>query len=144
MTLAFFTLPETYGPVLLERKAKHLRELTGDDRWWHPHENERINLKNIVTKHFSRPLRSAKSCHFKLGLSTLNFDLQLTEFSNRMLLTETIITCVALYASFVYSLMFLMLEVFPIVFREDRGFGPIVASLPFLGPFYWRALCILP
>lgn len=52
-----------------------------------------------------------------------------------MLLTEPIVTCVALYASFVYSLMFLMLEVFPIVFREERGFGPVVASLPSLGLF---------
>lgn len=52
-----------------------------------------------------------------------------------MLLTEPIVTCVALYASFVYSLMFLMLEVFPIVFRGERGFGPVVASLPSLGLF---------
>lgn len=50
-----------------------------------------------------------------------------------MLFTEPIVTCVALYASFVYSLMFLMLEVIPIVFREERGFGPVVASLPPLG-----------
>jgi hypothetical protein len=52
-----------------------------------------------------------------------------------MLFTEPIVTCVALYASFVYSLMFLMLEVFPIVYREQRGFGPVVASLPALSLF---------
>jgi hypothetical protein len=29
--------------------------------------------------------------------------------------------------------MFLLIVVFPIVFRQNRGFGPIVAELPFLG-----------
>ncbi|KAL7929306.1 major facilitator superfamily domain-containing protein [Trichoderma chlorosporum] len=108
-TTALITLPETYGPVLLERKAKRIRKATGDERWWHPHENERIHLSNVITKHLSRPLR--------------------------MLFTEPIVSCVALYASFVYSLMFLMLEVFPIVFRQNRDFSPIVAGLPFLGLF---------
>lgn len=31
--------------------------------------------------------------------------------------------------------MYLTLEVFPIVYREDRGWGPIVSTLPFLGLF---------
>lgn len=55
--VAFFFLPETYNPVLLNNKAARLRATTGDQRYWHPHENEKMNLDNIITKHLSRPLR---------------------------------------------------------------------------------------
>jgi hypothetical protein len=55
--IAFFTMPETYGPVLLDHKAKELRKSTGEQRWWHPHEDERISVDNVITKHLSRPLR---------------------------------------------------------------------------------------
>lgn len=50
-------LPETYGPVLLKRKAKQLRQSTGDDRYWHPQELERMNLNRLLTKYISRPAR---------------------------------------------------------------------------------------
>lgn len=52
-----------------------------------------------------------------------------------MLLTEPMVTCIALYASFVYSLIYLTLEVYPIVFNEIRHYSPIVSTLPFLGLF---------
>lgn len=107
--VAFLFLPETYGPVLLERKAVRLRKETGDDRHWHPHELERVTLQTVVSKHLSRPLR--------------------------MFFTEPIVTCIALYASFVYGLIFLALEVYPLVFRDARHFGPVVANLPFLALF---------
>ncbi|OKL58166.1 hypothetical protein UA08_06409 [Talaromyces atroroseus] len=55
--LALLALPETYAPVLLKRKAERLRNQTGEQRYWHPHEKERINLNNILTKHLSRPIR---------------------------------------------------------------------------------------
>lgn len=54
---SYFFLPETYGPVLLRRKAARMRKETGDDRWWHPQEKEKMNLSNIVTKYIVRPLR---------------------------------------------------------------------------------------
>lgn len=53
----FFVMPEVYGPVLLKRKASRLRKETGDDRYWHPHEAEKIRLNNVITKYFSRPVR---------------------------------------------------------------------------------------
>lgn len=101
------TLPELYPPVLLKRKARRLRKTTGDDRHWHPHESQKIKLSNILTKYLSRPLR--------------------------MLLTEPMITCIAVYASFVYGLLYMTLEMFPIVYAEQRRWGLIVSSLPFLG-----------
>ena len=57
-----------------------------------------------------------------------------------MLFTEPMVLFIALYASFTYSLIYLTLEVFPIVFNEDRGWGLLVSTLPFLsilvGVFY--------
>lgn len=55
--LAALTMPETYAPVLLRHKAQHMRTVKGDDRYWHPHESQKISPRNIVIKHLSRPLR---------------------------------------------------------------------------------------
>ncbi len=52
-----------------------------------------------------------------------------------MLITEPMVTCIAIYASFVFALLYMTLEVFPIVFQENRGWGTVVGSLPFLGLF---------
>lgn len=109
VVLAFFLLPELYGPVLLKHKAKKMRKSTGDNRYWHPQEDERMRPKNILTKYFARPIR--------------------------MLTTEPMVTCIAVYASFVYGILYMTLEVFPIIFREIRGWGLVVSTLPFLSLF---------
>ncbi|EGX92870.1 bicyclomycin resistance protein, putative [Cordyceps militaris CM01] len=107
--ICIFFLPETYGPVLLRRKAARLRKETGDDRWWHPQEEEKMNMGNIVTKYIVRPLN--------------------------MLVTEPAVTCMAIYASFVFALIYMFLEVIPIVYLEGRHFGPVVSTLPYMGIF---------
>lgn len=109
VVLAFFFMPESYAPVLLKRKAVRLRKTTGDERYWHPHEDVKMKLDNIVSKHFSRPLR--------------------------MFFTEPMVTCICVYASFVYGLLFLCIEVFPIVFFEERSYSLVVSTLPFIGMF---------
>ncbi|KAM3431447.1 hypothetical protein NHJ13734_007301 [Beauveria thailandica] len=106
VALSACCLPETYPPVLLKRKAQQLRKTTRDSRWWHPQEKEKINVSNILVKYVSRPIR--------------------------MFLTEPTLAFVAIYASFVYGLLFLTLEVFPIVFLEQRKYGTVVSTLPFL------------
>lgn len=105
--ISVVTLPELYPPVLLKRKAQRLRKETGDQRYWHPHESQKINLNNIVTKHLSRPVM--------------------------MLTTEPMITAIAIYASFVYALLYMTLQMFPIVYEEERQWGLVVSTLPFLG-----------
>jgi hypothetical protein len=49
-----------------------------------------------------------------------------------MLVTEPMVACMAVYASFVYGLLFFQLESFPIVFEQERGWGLIDSTLPFL------------
>lgn len=108
-TVTLFCMPELYAPVLLKQKAKRLRKETGDQRYWHPHEENKLDFKSIVVKHLSRPLK--------------------------MLTTEPMVACVAFYASFVYAILYLTLEVFPIVFSEERGWSLVVSTLPFLALF---------
>lgn len=55
--LCLICLPETYPPVILRRRAQQTRRRTGDSRYWHPQEQEKIGLKTALTKYFSRPLR---------------------------------------------------------------------------------------
>ncbi|PWY86778.1 MFS general substrate transporter [Aspergillus heteromorphus CBS 117.55] len=105
--IATFALRETYAPVLLKRKAQETRKKTRNERYWHPHEGASITIENAATKHFVRPLR--------------------------MLLTESIMACICLYASFTYSLIYLCLQVYPIVFEDERKYSPVISSLPFLG-----------
>ncbi|KIW11561.1 hypothetical protein PV08_10862 [Exophiala spinifera] len=107
--LTSFALPETYHPVLLKQKARCLRKDTGDERYWHPHEAEKINVNNILIKYISRPAR--------------------------MLIMEPMVTCIAVYASFVYGLLFFQLESFPVVFGLIRKYSTVVSTLPFLGLF---------
>jgi MFS family permease len=107
--LCIFALPETYHPVLLKHKAACLRKETGNENLYHPHEHIKIDPKSMITKHFSRPLI--------------------------MLLTEPMVACISLYASFVYAILYLTLQLFPIVYAQIRGYGPVVSSLPFLALF---------
>ena len=116
VALCLFCLPELYAPVILKEKAKRLRKDTGNIALYHPQERIQISFKTIVTKHFSRPLK--------------------------MLFTEPMVTCIALYASFVFALLYGTLEVFPIVFQEQRHWSPMVASLPFLGLFIGVCLAV--
>lgn len=104
--MAFLFLPEVYPLLLLKRKAQQLRKETSELRYYHPHENIKLDVHSVLTKQLSRPLI--------------------------MLCTEPIVTCIAIYASFVYGVMYLALEVFPIVFEEIRGWSPVIAALPFL------------
>jgi hypothetical protein len=60
-----------------------------------------------------------------------------------MLTTEPMVTCICLYLSFIYGVLFMMLEVYPIVFREQRQYGPVVSTLPYLGIFIGVLMAVL-
>ncbi|KAL4916165.1 major facilitator superfamily domain-containing protein [Aspergillus aurantiobrunneus] len=107
--MASFFLPEVYPLVLLQQKAQRLRNQTNDPRYYHPHEHLKLDFHSIVTEQLSRPML--------------------------MLFTEPVVTCIAIYASFVYGVMYLTLKLFPIVFQEIRNWHPVVAALPFLAMF---------
>ncbi|KAF4177948.1 hypothetical protein CNMCM8927_000594 [Aspergillus lentulus] len=112
----FFTVPETFAPVLLTRKAHRLRLETKN---WAIHsrlEENDTDLKSFAKAYLLRPW--SKSPPDKREI---------------LLATEPIYLIVTIYMAFVYGLLFLFFEGFPIAFVEVRGWEPQIASLTFLG-----------
>lgn len=102
-------LRETYAPVLLAAKAAVLRRQTGN--WGIQARYDRIEAdpRELANKYFARPLR--------------------------MLVTEPILLLVSVYMSFIYGLVYCLLEAYPVVFEGVYGMSPGVGGLPFLGVF---------
>lgn len=100
---AFLTIPETYHPVLLARKAKSLRMSTGNWAYHAQHEEWEFTLKEMITKHFMRPFA--------------------------MLMTP-IVTCMSVYGSFVYGILYVGVIAIPYTFADLRGWGKLISSLP--------------
>lgn len=132
-------------PVLLQRKAKHLRKhpppsvqetqthqlgyTSGNWALHAPADAEELTLQSIIEKHLALPL---------------------------MLTSEPIIFCLALYNAFVYGLLYLLFEAFPIEYEEHRHWTAVQGSLAFLAvlvgvlfsgciqasyqPYFWKQL----
>ncbi|KAJ5633717.1 Major facilitator superfamily domain general substrate transporter [Penicillium herquei] len=118
MMTVFFVLDvliidESYPPVLLKYKAQRLRFETGNWALHAHHEEWNFTCKDFGKKYLLRPLQ---------------------------LLVTPICFFVALYASFVYAILYLSLAAFPIVFQEIRGWNELVGALPFLA--YFVGICI--
>jgi DHA1 family multidrug resistance protein-like MFS transporter len=65
------------------------------------------DIRELITTNFTRPLR--------------------------MLVTEPIVLCVTVYMSFIYGLMYALLDAYPIVFQGIHGMNLGVGGLPFIG-----------
>ena len=106
--IGFFIIPETYAPVLLQRRAARLRRET---RNWAYHsilDEYRPTWNDIFVKYLLRPIK--------------------------MLFQEPILFLVTLYVAFIYGILYLFFEAYPVAFQEVRGWKSAgVASLPFLG-----------
>ena len=105
--ISFFFLPETYTPCLLIAKATAIRRQTKNWGIHAHHDRIEVDAKELVDKYFTRPLK--------------------------MLITEPIIFLVSLYMSFIYGLVYCLLEAYPYVFEKIYGFNPGVGGLPFIG-----------
>ncbi|PYI07019.1 bicyclomycin resistance protein [Aspergillus sclerotiicarbonarius CBS 121057] len=100
-------LMETYAPYLLISKAAALRRQTSN---WGIHakqEELEVDLQELLQKNFTRPLR--------------------------MLITEPIILVISVYMSFIYGLVYALLEAYPYVFESVYGMSPGVGGLTFIG-----------
>lgn len=96
-----------YIVIILVEKAATLRRQT---RNWGIHAKQdevEIDIRELITTNFSRPLR--------------------------MLCTEPIVFAVTLYMSFIYGLMYALLDAYPIVFQGIHAMNLGVGGLPFIG-----------
>jgi multidrug resistance protein len=100
------TIPETYAPVILKRRAQRLRKETGKDNIRAPLELERSDLSHIVTVVLTRPVR--------------------------MFFSEAIIFFCCLYLSTAYSIFYMFFQAFPIIYIKTYGFSYGEEGLAFL------------
>ncbi|KAL3438413.1 major facilitator superfamily domain-containing protein [Aspergillus tetrazonus] len=99
-------LQETRGGAIMQKRAKLLRNQTGDNRYKSKSELEAPTLKHAL--HNS----SVKAVH--------------------MLITEPAVFAFGMWIGFAWFVTFLFLSVIPITFTEKRGWSEGVAGLPYI------------
>jgi DHA1 family multidrug resistance protein-like MFS transporter len=114
--ISLFLLRETYAPCLLVEKAAALRRQTNNWGIHARYDRVEADPKELIDKYFTRPLR--------------------------MLATEPIILLVSLYMSFIYGLVYCLLEAYPYVFEEIHGMRPGVSGLPFIALILGQMLAV--
>ncbi|KAI3395963.1 hypothetical protein diail_602 [Diaporthe ilicicola] len=111
LLILFFLLPETSAANILHKRANRLRKLTGNQKL--------VCEADIASYERGFPLK-------EMLMNTL-----VRPFT--MPFTEPIVLALDLYAAFIYGLLFMWFESFPIVFVEIYGFGLGTSGLMFLG-----------
>ncbi|KAJ8103842.1 major facilitator superfamily domain-containing protein [Lipomyces tetrasporus] len=106
--ISAITVPETYHPVLLSKKAKTMRTATQNWAWHSRHDEWDLTFSEIVTKHMARPFA--------------------------MLLTP-IVAAMCTYAAFAFGILYLGVIAIPVEFRIVRGWKEVPSCLPALGMF---------
>ncbi|KAL1896824.1 hypothetical protein Sste5346_004457 [Sporothrix stenoceras] len=99
-------LPETYGPILLKRRAVRMRKEDPKANIVAPHELEKKNLRELATIVLTRPLR--------------------------MIISELIVSCVCIYLALLYAIFYMTFTAFPLIFEDIYKFSPGVEGLIFL------------
>lgn len=95
-----YFMPETYAPVLLQRRARLLRKETGNSNIIAPFDIENHSLSRTLAVTLSRPFR--------------------------MVAHESIVSLTCLYISLAYAIFYLYFEAYPIIFE---GTSPDVSVL---------------
>lgn len=107
------TLPETYAPTILQRKAKRIRIETGDDRYKAHFDLVELNVWSLLHGILLKPFL--------------------------MLVQEPMLLAITIYMSFVYGVLYLLFEAYPIVFQQGHGFNNGIEGLMFI-PFFLGAI----
>lgn len=102
------TIPETYAPVLLKRRAEALSKRTG---------------KTYISMIEQRQGKLSPAAAFKKALTR----------PWALLFLEPIVLLLSIYMSIIYGTLFLLFGAFPIVFQKGRGWSQGVGGLAFLG-----------
>ncbi|KAK3316618.1 general substrate transporter [Apodospora peruviana] len=102
----FFTLKETYAPLILERKTKRLRKETGNQE-----------LHSIYHDGIENPIEKIKSSITRPMV---------------ILFTYPIVFLMALYVAITYGILYLLFTTFSFVYAQKYGFGEGESGLTFL------------
>jgi len=112
--LITFTVPETYAPTILARRAKKLRAETG--------ESDHVTEQDLDLRPLSERLRIFLIRPFQL------------------LFQELIVFLVAVYMSVLYGLLYMFFVAFPIIYQGGKGYSSGITGLMFI-PIALGVLC---
>lgn len=101
-------IPETYAPVLLQRRAKKLSKLTG--KVYKP----KSELERGKTS-FGQTMKTTLSRPWIL------------------LFKEPIVLLLSIYMAIIYGTLYMLFAAFPIVYQQNRGWSTGIGGLSFLG-----------
>ena len=104
-TIGLICIPETSAQKILQTKARRLRYETKNWALHSTMDEQPLNFHRLVTVYLVRPFA--------------------------MLAQEPILSLMTAYMSFLYGVLYLLFEAYPVSFHEDRGWNIGVASLPF-------------
>ncbi|KAI1770750.1 MFS general substrate transporter [Hypoxylon cercidicola] len=106
--LFMFTIPETFGPVILVTRARRIRKakIPGYENVKAPVEEGDRSLIGIYKVALTRPW---------------------------IILFDPISLLCAVYMSVVYTLLYMLFSIYPIVFQQRRGWNAGVGELPLIG-----------
>lgn len=107
LALVFFVQPETYSPVLLHWKAKHLRRLTGDERYRAAIEFRRVTFARRLMHAMVRPIV--------------------------LFATEPIIIVVSLYLAAIFMVLYTFLAGYQSIYNRIYHFHVGLVGTAFLG-----------
>ncbi|KAF2461944.1 major facilitator superfamily domain-containing protein [Lineolata rhizophorae] len=92
-------IPETYGPVLLKRRARRLRKQSGGkDDVWAQIELEESSWRHIFTVVLMRPLR--------------------------MIVFEPLVLFTCIYTALIYAMLYMFFQAYPIIYEGIYNFTP--------------------
>ncbi|KIW06665.1 uncharacterized protein PV09_02371 [Verruconis gallopava] len=109
--------PETYGPVLLRRRAARLSKITG---------------KVYLSKTDAQQGTISAGEAFKTALSRPWF----------LLFREPIVFFLSLYMAIIYGTLYMLFSAYPIVYELSRGWSGGIAGLAFLGVLIGMLLAV--
>ncbi|KKY13646.1 putative benomyl methotrexate resistance protein [Phaeomoniella chlamydospora] len=106
--ILMFTIPETLPSIVLQNKARRIRKakIPGYETVKAPVEDTNRSLMKIYKVALTRPW---------------------------IILFDPISFLIALYISVVYTLLYMLFTIYPIVFQEKRGWNSGVGELPLIG-----------
>ncbi|KAH8905288.1 multidrug resistant protein [Coniochaeta sp. PMI_546] len=104
--LITFTVPETYAPTILARRARKLRKETKDE--------SHVTEQDLDMRPMSE----------RLGIFLLR--------PFQLLFTELIVLLISLYMSVLYGLLYMFFVAYPIVFQEGKGYSAGITGLMFI------------
>ncbi|KAF5665846.1 major facilitator superfamily transporter [Fusarium heterosporum] len=106
--IVMLTIPETHAPTLLVKKARRIRKakVPGYENVKSQAEDSDRSLSAVYKIALTRPF---------------------------IILFDTISLLCAIYMSIVYTLLYMLFTIYPIVFQEKRGWNAGVGELPLIG-----------